>query len=237
MCDTMSEEEFGPELKVWMLEHFQSMAESAVWRPDGTGLRYRKKDATTLVLEHRIDHEQSLAHHQRIKDLCNAVAVVMEDDDVMVTPAALSMEEAYRQEMQERQNVASAWSCECGIRLADLPLYEGEARYVGDREILLDEGNTTTVEEWPVAVGCECGQEILMNPDDYNLLAGDDLFMRYKNGDGFFLKAMSRIEMLDYAMNGRQGILVGKECPLSKVKVPPWLWGTYCMILEVGEEE
>lgn len=234
----MSEEEFTPELKVWMLEHFQPMAESAVWRPEGAGLRYRKKDTTTLVLEHRIDHEQSLAHHQRIKTLCKAVGIEMEDSEVMITPGALSMEEAYRQEMEQRQDVASAWSCECGIRLTDLPLDKGEAKYVGDREILLDDGETTTtMEDWAVAVDCECGKEILMNPDDYNLLAGDDLFMRYKNGDGFFLKAMSRIEMLDYAMNGRQGILVGKECPLSKIKVPPWLWGTYCMIVEDSKEE
>ena len=83
----MSEEEFGPELKVWMLEHFQTMAESAVWRPDGTGLRYRKKDTTTLVLEHRIDHEQSLAHHQRIKNLCKVVGSEMEDSEGMITPA------------------------------------------------------------------------------------------------------------------------------------------------------
>ena len=232
----MSEEEFGPELKVWMLEHFQTMAESAVWRPDGTGLRYRKKDTTTLVLEHRIDHEQSLAHHQRIKDLCNAVAIVMEDDDVMITPAALSMEEAYRQEMQERQKIASSWSCECGVYLSNMELNKADAKYVGDREILLDDGDTTSVEDWAVAVVCECGKEILMNPDDYNLLAGDALFMRYKNGDGFYIKAMTRRDMQDYAKENRLGILVGRECPLSGVKVPPWMWGTYCMI-ENGDEE
>ena len=56
----MNEEEFTPELKVWALEHFNQMAAKAVWRPDGTGCRYRKIDETTMRLEHRIDHPDSI---------------------------------------------------------------------------------------------------------------------------------------------------------------------------------
>ena len=110
----MSEEEFGPELRVWMLEHFQTMAPGAIWRPEGTGLRYRKEDETSLTLEHRVDHPDSIHHHERLKRLCVVVNIEVKDDDVMVTSPALSAEEAYMREMQERQQIASMWTTEDG---------------------------------------------------------------------------------------------------------------------------
>jgi len=48
---------------------------------------------------------------------------------------------------------------------------------------------------------------------------------------------MTRAEMLETAEAGATGILVGKNCPLTGVKVPPWMWGTYCDINRGGEEE
>lgn len=222
----MNEEEFSPELKVWALEHFNQMADKAVWRPDGTGCRYRKIDETTMRLEHRIDHPDSINHHERVTRLFATVNIEMLDDDVMVTPAALSAEDAFRQEMQERQAVAASWTTEDGTKLADLPLEEAEPVYLGEREILLDNGETSTIEDWAIRV-MHGDEEILMNPDDYNLLAGDDLFMRYKNELGY-LTAMTRQQMFDTAETGLLGVLVGGTCPDTGVKVPPWMWGTYC---------
>ena len=73
----------------------------------------------------------------------------------------------------------------------------------------------------------ENGDDIAMNPDDYNLLAGDDLFMRYKNDYGF-VRALTRQQMFEMSNNGELGVLVGSECPDTGAKVPPWMWGTYC---------
>ena len=231
-------EEFPPELQVWMLEHFGQMAPNGIWRPEGTGLRYRKTDDDTLTLDHRVDHPDSIHHHERIKRLMETVNLRVEDDDVMVTQAALSVEEAYMQEIQERQAVASAWQCECGTRLADMNLEEGTPSFMGEREILLDNGETDTIEDWAVNVTCQgCDTVIAMNPDDYNILAGDDLFMRYKNDLGY-LKAMTRQQMYEMASTDELGVLVGSECPDTGVKVPPWMWGTYCSRdYTLGEEE
>jgi len=222
-------EDFDPELKVWMLEHFGRMAPGAVWRPEGTGLRYRKSGDDVLTLDHRIDHPDSVHHHERIVRLMESVNLRVEDDEVMVTPAALSAEDAFRQEMQERQAVASSWTCECGIRLADMDLENGTPTFMGEREILLDDGETSSIEDWAVVITCgECdGKEIPMNPDDYNLLAGDDLFMRYRNEFGY-LSAMTRQQMFEMASGDELGVLVGSECPDTGEKVPPWMWGTYC---------
>lgn len=217
-----------PELQVWMLEHFNSMAEGAIWRPEGTGLRYRKSGDLTLTLEQRIDHPESAAMHERIKSIAASVNLTVEDEDVLLTNASLSPEEAFRQEMQERQAIAASWTCECGTRLADLNLERGVPTYMGDREVLLDDGETSTVEDWAVSVYCsECDRSIDMNPDDFNLLAGDDLFMRYRNSWGY-VRALTRQQMFDMSNSGRLGVLVGSECPDTGEKVPPWMWGTYC---------
>tara|TARA_R100000152_G_C6772763_1_gene199812 strand:+ start:119 stop:838 length:720 start_codon:yes stop_codon:yes gene_type:complete len=235
----MSEEEFEPRLKIWMLEHFQTMASGAIWRPEGTGLRYRKEGETTLILEHRVDHPDSIHHHERMKRLCNDVAIVVEDDDVMVTSPALSAEEAYMREIQERQMDAARWTCKCDKKLADFDFEQAPPVYLNDREILLDNGDTASVEEWAIKLYCaNCDDDILMNPDDYNILAGDALFMRYRSANGDWLKAMTRGEMLETAEAGATGILVGKTCPLARGKVPPWMWGTYCdIIVDKGEDK
>ena len=232
----MSEEEFGPELRVWMLEHFQTMAPGAIWRPEGTGLRYRKEDETSLTLEHRVDHPDSIHHHERLKRLCVVVNIEVKDDDVMVTSPALSAEEAYMREMQERQQIASMWTTEDGTRFVDLDLRFCPPVFLGMREILLDNGETTEIEDWAVKVSSPSG-DIMMNPDDYNLIAGDENFMSYHNSNGDIVRAMTRGEMLETAEAGATGILVGKNCPLTGVKVPPWMWGTYCDINRGGEEE
>jgi len=223
-------EEFEPELKVWALEHFNQMAIQAVWRPEGTGCRYRKTDEQMLTLEQRQDHPDAKEQHTRITALFASVNIGMVDDAPMITSAALSAEEAFRQEMQERQAIAASWTNECGEPLASLPLELAEPVYLGDREVLMDDGETTTVEDWGISVpsvGCGDGF-VVMNPDDYNLLAGDGLFMRYKSDEDTYLVAMTRQEMFNMTQSDELGVLVGSECPDTGVKVPPWMWGSYC---------
>ena len=126
-------EDFDPELRVWMLEHFNKMAPGAVWSPEGTGLRYRKTGDDVLTLDHRVDHPDSLHHHERIVRLMETVNLRVEDEGAMVTPAALTAEDAFRQEMQERQAIAASWTTEDGTLLADLPLEDAYPAYLGDR--------------------------------------------------------------------------------------------------------
>ena len=224
----MTEEE-DAELKVWMLEHVGRMAPGAVWRPDGTGLRYRKVDEVTLALEQRIDHEQAASMHERIKTIAESVNITVADDNVMLTSPALSPEEAFRQELQEKQAIATSWTTEDGTRLVDLPLEEAYPEFIGEREVLLDDGETASIDEWAIMVP-HGDTTIPMNPDDYNLLAGDDLFMRYHCDFGY-VRALTRQQMFDYAEQEllfNPGFIVGKTCPHTGVKVPPWMWGTYC---------
>lgn len=225
-----------PELQVWALEHFRMMADKAIWRPEGTGLRYRKDGETTLVLEQRVNHPQAEAHHEQLKELYASVSITVLDDEVMLTDPSLSAEEAFRKEVQERQMIASAWKCECDMLLKDMELFLGVPTFMGEREVLFDDGETRTIEDWGVAIECNsCSKIITMNPDDYNLLAGDDLFMRYKCDKDHYMIALSRQQMYDMAEANELGILVGATCPESGDKVPPWMWGTYCKRVSVEE--
>jgi len=230
----MTKEE-DAELKVWMLEHVGRMAPGAVWRPDGTGLRYRKTDEVTLTLEQRINHEEAASMHERIKAIAESVNITVVDDNAMLTSPALSPEEAFRQELQEKQAIATSWATEDGTRLVDLPLEEAYPEFIGEREVLLDDGETASIDEWAIMVP-HGDTTIPMNPDDYNLLAGDDLFMRYHCKFGY-VRALTRQQMFDYAESGHGGFLVGKTCPHTGVKVPPWMWGTYCDFRGLIEEE
>jgi len=163
----------------------------------------------------------------------------------LVTNVALSAEEAFRQEMQERQAVAASWTTPEGTPLSELPLEDAYPKYLGDRHVLLDNGDTHTVEDWGVVVPYvhnKFVETITMNPDDYNLLAGDALFMRYRilheNSDHYMV-AMTRQQMFEMAeaFGSHSGILVGSTCPITGDKVPPWMWGTCCMKVEAEEDE
>jgi hypothetical protein len=89
---------------------------------------------------------------------------------------------------------------------------------------------------WAYRLECpECDGEINMDPDDYHLLAGDDLFMQFVDSDGTVLRAMTRRQMIETADTRELGVLVGTSSPNTGAKVPPWMWGTYCRV--IGDEE
>ena len=61
--------------------------------------------------------------------------------------------------------------------------------------------------------------------------------MRYMNREGDIIQALTRGEMVEFADEGKQGLLIGTVDPITKEKVPTWLYGTYCKVIDVTEEE
>jgi hypothetical protein len=117
--------------------------------------------------------------------------------------------------------------------------------YIEDREILLDNGDTTTIQVWAYLVtNPNTGEEIQLDPDDYHLLMGDKYFMRFRTSE-FEFCALSREEMIEH-IDTQKGTSVSSTGVGSKyiegffgeeVKIPPWMWGTYCMLNTREEEE
>ena len=77
--------------------------------------------------------------------MAESVNIGVREHNVMRAAPALSPEEAFRQELQEKQAIATSWTTEDGTRLVDLPLEEAYPEFIGEREVLLDDGETASI--------------------------------------------------------------------------------------------
>ena len=111
--------------------------------------------------------------------------------------------------------------------------------FLSVQEVLLEDGSTDEIELWAYIFTCpESGDEFNVDPDDYHLLAGDKLYMRYINQEGTIFQALTRREMVEVGEGDVElGVVVGTSCPETGERVPPWLWGTYCSMTKGDEEE
>jgi hypothetical protein len=166
-----------------------------------------------------------------------------------------------------KREMAQQWADTDGTRLVDMDLENVWPEFVEDKEILLDNGDTTTMQIWAYKpLNPNTGEHLSIDPDDYHLLMGDEYFMRFRLrsskrdesalNDEYY--ALSREEMIEYVdtniifngMSGTdQGCAVGSTAIQGvgdrlhtddgtiPVRIPPWMWGTYCKNIDSGEEE
>ena len=135
-------------------------------------------------------------------------------------------------DVQMKRQLAQSWTDKDGTALTDMDLENVYPEYVEDREILLEDGNTTTIEIWAYkALNPNTNEYISIDPDDYHLLMGDEMFMRFKCGDHVFT-AVSREELVTLIDEEESALfMVGSkriETFTEEAKIPPWLWGTVC---------
>jgi len=234
----MSDFEPNDEMQTWAKAHFDGMGIGGIWSPEGAGLTYKKENDTTWKLIRKMEHPSVEENHKRFSALMISVGINMiEGDEVGYEPPA-SPEEAYAQELEHKMEIAKSWACECGeYKLMDMDLTQGKPRFLETQEVLLEDGETDEVEVWAYMLECVCGKFLNVDPDDYHLMAGDQLFMRYVNTDGVTVQAMTRRQMIHAAESDRLGVLVGTHDPDTGERVPPWMWGTYCMTFDGSEEE
>ena len=224
------------ELLEWAQVQAKEMAVGQAWMPPGSGLTYVKVDDDTWKLNSMVDNEEAKDNHSRMKVLMFDVGVKIEDDETEILPMPENSEQAYMQEVAMKQQIAQSWVDEDGTRLVDLDLEHSWPKYVEDKEILLDNGDTETIELWVYEVtNPNTGNTISINPDDYHLLVGDRYFMRFKHRYKAVFRALSRQEIIEHVDAGSHGQAVGKK--VVGDRVPPWMWGTYCEVISLKEEE
>ena len=142
------------------------------------------------------------------------------------------------QELDMKRWIAHGWADKDWTLLIDMNLDAVYPRFAQDTEVLLDNGDTTTVEVWEYSLLNPNTEEVLsIDPDDYHLLMGDDRFMQYMNESGELFIAMDRPRMIQSIDEGRDGVLVGTTDPHTGEKVPPWMYGTYCKVVSMLEQE
>tara|TARA_Y100000766_G_scaffold71045_1_gene59685 strand:+ start:3638 stop:4393 length:756 start_codon:yes stop_codon:yes gene_type:complete len=229
--------EVNEELIVWAKEHIDSIPVGGTWSPQGAGVQYHKQDETTWALMSMYDHPETHAFHNSVMDLFGELGVTVQTPDgfEMVVPP-LDPTQVAEQEFQQRQAIASGWACDCGEPLANFNLERKYDEYVETIDAQLDSGNTAPVELWRTHITCPaCSADIAMEPQDYHLLAGDELYMTWHT-DNHTYKALTRIELkeradkgyfTDESLNGNTMYdmyhVLGSDH--DEGKVPPWMWG------------
>jgi len=219
------------ELIDWGNDHFGKMAVDSIWAPDDSGVQYRKMSDNSYALVFMLNHPMAQEHHMKFTLLMEACGYTMEEPDALetVTPPLDPMAQAEMQ-YNAKQEIAQSWACECGFPLANNDLEKSKYEYIETVDADTSNGTTVPIDLWRVVIGCaSCGQDINMDPDDYHLLAGDNLFMRWVSSTHKYV-AQTREQLVDYAEGGAfdEGI-AGMFTILGKMRngerVPPWMWG------------
>ena len=238
------------QLVEWLKQHTADVSVGGMWMPEGSGLTYIKEDEKTWRLTHMIDDESVESNHTRMKTLLWDIGITMIDDEAIMRPAPTSEHEAHAQELHMKREMAQQWADTDGTRLVDMDLENTWPEYIEDKEILLDNGETTTLQIWAYRpLNPNTGEHLSIDPDDYHLLMGDKYFMRFRTPE-YDYHALSREEMIEH-IDTQKGTSVSSTGVGSKyieggenqrnsdkgVKIPPWMWGTYCMFTDSGEEE
>ena len=245
------------ELIEWAKGHFAQMSVGGLWMPEGSGLTYIKEAEGKWRLQSMMDSDEVRENHDRMKMLMWDAGVTIVDDEVSILPLPETAEEAYLQEVTMKREVAKGWADKDGTLLVDMGLENLWPEYIEDRDVLLDDGETKSIEMWGYrALNPNTGEQIVIDPDDYHLLMGDEYFMRFNLARTMTVKppadaqawsmqfrALSREEMVAFLDAGNEGIGIGSKITVDyeddvlESKVPPWLWGTYCEKTFITKEE
>ena len=241
----------------WAREHFADAPVSGVWAPDGTGLIFLKTEERKWELVRAVDHDASKDTLSGIRTLMFDLGYSLKEDNVNWDEAPETMEEAYAIEESQKQDVANSWADDDGTKLIDMNPHNTYPKFLHEKEVLLDNGDTETIEVWTYPLmNPNTGKEVQLDPDDYRMLTDDKHFKRYRNEEGNVYQALTRREMMNegnfHAMrenddipDGEEyifdfGFVVGNIDRNTGGKVPSWMWGTFCRRLsssELGEEE
>ncbi|MAK82788.1 hypothetical protein [Phenylobacterium sp.] len=226
-------DEWKPEIELidWAKDHFSQMSVGGVWMPEASGLTYVKQSDNVWVLKSMINTPDVQNNHKRMVLLMNAVNISVDDSEVQLLPPPENDEQAWAQELHMKREIAQGWSDKDGTLLVDMGLENLFPSYVEDKEMLLENGDTTTIEIWGyIATNPNTDETITIDPDDYHLLMGDAYFMRMKVDDSI-LTALNREQMVAHIDDGGEVVSLGSK--LEDMKVPPWMWGTTCKVEEL----
>ncbi len=226
----------------WAREHFANAPVSGVWAPDGTGLIFLKAEERKWELVRAVDHDASKDTLSGIRALMFDLGYSLKEDDVEWDPAPETMEEANAIEESQRQDVANSWADEDGTKLIDMNPHNTYPKFLEEKEVLLDNGETETIEIWTYPLmNPNTGKEVQLDPDDYRMLTDDRHFMRFMNSEGTVYQALTRREIMDLANATARGTVITKDVigfldsevvgsidRQTLEKVPRWMWGTIC---------
>ena len=210
------------------------------WSPPYHNACYERTGEKEITLLFRSDGVNSQKMHDEITRTVELIGWEMIDLGGSVLPP----EEAAHRIIQSKQDASRNWTCptdDCEEYIATMPLEEAKWVNMGEQEMVQPDGQSVSTERWGTNVTCHaCGQEIFMEPNDYAVIAGDDLFWTYKATNGVTYTMVSRESIVDLIDSGagESLVLTGTFTPFCQDVFPPHMRGAPCLfVVPEGDEE
>ena len=207
----------------WTRGYVAELEDDATWTAGE--MVYQKTGDTQLTLIQRT--ERAAEAHERVAKVLDAIEWdCIVSDDLRIIPTDP------QEQIEQAQETAQQWVCpdeECGTRLVNCDLEAVEWRNMGLQPAMMPDGTETEAERWLVVMSCAgCNEELRMNPLDYALLAGDDLFHTFHT-ERVTYKVLSREQTIELIDAGDTGLALGSQGVFGE-DIPPHIKGAYCKV-------
>ena len=207
----------------WTRGYVAELEDDATWTAGE--MMYQKTGDTQLTLIQRT--ERAAEAHERVAKVLDAIEWdCIVSDDLRIIPTDP------QEQVEQAQETARQWICpteECETRLVNCDLDDVAWRNMGMQPAITPDGTETQAERWLVVMGCVgCGEELRMNPLDYALLAGDDLFHTFHT-ERVIYKVLSREQTIELIDAGGEGLALGSRGVFGE-SIPPHMQGAFCSV-------
>jgi len=137
-------------------------------------MAFRRTGDTTLTLLTRTERAESAA--DRVASVLQTIEWELDETQAKIIPD----DPMLAAEMMQKE--ALSWMCpSCtAVPVVNMALENGEWQMLGNTQYVGEDGETTLVDRWVVGLTCDCGEEVYLAPDDYYLIAGEDLFYTWE---------------------------------------------------------
>tara|TARA_R100000008_G_C3575839_1_gene165197 strand:- start:1003 stop:1725 length:723 start_codon:yes stop_codon:yes gene_type:complete len=226
-------------------EELSALPAGAIWAlPNNHAVFRREGEEEKLVLLQKMTHPAIEEGIGRIVTVCKEINWEVDLEQAEELPfETTSPEEMIYQERIRRQEILMRATCsnhECDTLLVGMDLENPNWTHIRDAQMEGEEGELHDIEIWSPVITCyECGEQIKMMPEDYAILAGDDLATRYKTGTGIEYRVLSRDEIIHLVdQREMQNVtILGTVCPMSNEVVPPHFRALVTQFTLPDEEE
>ena len=209
----------------------ERMREGGLWQPKGLGLSYVKSGGQAVILISQENIPMSADARVRMRMLIESAGWTVDESICEIIDVEyLTLEQKHAKEMMTRRDIAKNWKCCCGTKLSKFPLDRAPWFYNGDEEMVTQNGEIETVEQWHVLIKCpNCGLETPTDPYDYGLIGDDGLLFNYYTSQISYrvLDKDELIERIDNKLSDNI-IILGTFCPFHGDRLPPHLRGQPC---------
>ena len=137
-------------------------------------MAFRRTGDTTLTLLTRTERAEKAA--DRVYMVLQTIGWELDESQAKIIPDDPQL----AAEMMQKE--AQSWMCPActDVPVVNMPLENGVWQVMGNTQYVGEDGETTEVGRWVIGLTCDCGEPVYLAPDDYYLIAGQDLFYTWE---------------------------------------------------------